>query len=122
MVKAVTHPDPPASEAGFTRVSEPLVPWIARDLGYFGRARFVCFYYEPRGDEVIWRDGQSYGFGTGGWSLFTDKIAPVARAYGAQVGSSQSFATDVLLIDRSTGEAYFAERKRAEQFLARQAG
>ena len=45
----------------FIELSERLRS-MDRRLGYYGQERFVFFYYEPRGEEVIWNDGRSYGF------------------------------------------------------------
>lgn len=86
-------------------------------LGYPGRERFVVFYYEPRGEEVIWRDRRSYGFATGAWTTFKEELAPVADLYGVEVGSEVSPARHVLLIDRADHRAYFVERGEALQFI-----
>jgi hypothetical protein len=87
---------------------------LDRVLGYFGNARFVCFRYEPRGEEVVWNDGQSYGFGSGGWQAFHQYVAPAARMCGADD------LADVLVLDRTDRRAYFASRAAAEAFVARQ--
>ncbi|HEX2973493.1 MAG TPA: hypothetical protein VHP11_14255 [Tepidisphaeraceae bacterium] len=124
------HPSPPGHERvpgttpemplGFRVLPETLHPWVDRKLGYFGSARFVMFYYEPRGEEVIWRDNHSYGFAAGAWCFFTDKIAPLAETYHVNLGSSDCQGREALIIDRLKRQAYFAERKTAEQFIARQ--
>lgn len=106
--------------AGFMALHRGLHPWVDRKLGYFGDARFVMFYYEPRGEEVIWRDSCSYGFAAGAWCFFDDEIAPVAKTYHVNLGSSQSQGREALIIDRLKRQAYFAERKTAEQFIAHQ--
>ena len=95
-------------------------PWMDRKLGYFGNARFVCFYYEPRGEEVIWKDGQSYGFACGGWSYFADYVAPLADRHEVTVGQSGSAARQVLLMDRIDHAAWFMDRSAADQFLTLQ--
>lgn len=97
-----------------------MLPGVERKLGYFGQARFVLFYYEPRGEEVLWKDSWSYGFGTGAWAYFMDQVVPLARRYGVDLGSSEGSGSEVLIIDRFNGRAYFADRKSAERFLARQ--
>lgn len=111
---------PMEAPLGSVAVSEMLHPWVDRKLGYLGDARFVMFYYEPRGDEVIWRDDRSYGFGAGAWCFFTDKIAPLAERYHVNLGNSISQGEEALLIDRVKRQAYFAKRKHTEQFIARQ--
>ncbi|MGE5609935.1 MAG: hypothetical protein ACM359_11825 [Bacillota bacterium] len=104
----------------FMMLKKSLHPWVDRKLGYFGDARFVMFYYEPRGEEVIWRDSHSYGFAAGAWCFFSDEIAPLAESYHVNLGSSQSQGREALIIDRLQRQAYFAERKTAEQFIAHQ--
>src|SRR5687768_7130076 len=71
---------------GFLRLTGRLQQRIDRALGYFGQARFVFFYFGPRGEEVVWNDGHSYGFATGGWKTFGDKILPLAHAQGLNLG------------------------------------
>jgi hypothetical protein len=88
-----------------------------RELGYFGQDRFVMFYYEPRGQDVIWVDGRSSGFGTGGWRCFFDQIEPLARRHGVDAGSATSRGRHALVVDRDFGQAYFAERGEAEAFV-----
>ena len=89
---------------------------LDRSLGYFGDARYVCFRYEPRGEEVVWNDGRSYGFGAGGWQSFLDHVAPAAKTCGVDR------LADVLVVDRTDRRAYFATRQTAEAFVARQGG
>jgi hypothetical protein len=93
---------------------------IDRKLGYMGHARLVSFHYEPRGEEVVWNDGRSYGFGSGGWLAFGDEIAPLAERYGVDLGSDDGPGDHVLVIDRSTRHAYFAQRAAAEAIVAGQ--
>jgi hypothetical protein len=106
----------------FRKVEDPLHPRLDRKLGYFGSERFVMFHYEPRGQEVIWNDGRSYGFGTGAWYFFIEKVLPLARQHGAAVGSNDADSRDALLLDRLRREIYFAEKQAAERFLAAQHG
>lgn len=87
---------------------------LDRALGYFGDARYVCFRYEPRGEEVVWNDGRSYGFGAGGWQPFLDHVAPAAKTCGADG------LADVLVVDRTDRRAYFASRPAGEAFVTRQ--
>ena len=104
---------------GFIRLDEPSLPAIHRQLGYFGEARYVVFYYETRGEEVVWNDGTSFGFGSGGWDLFSSRVGPLAKQYDVNVGATGDDRTHVLLIDRRDGTAFFAEEIQAERFLAR---
>ncbi len=92
---------------------------IDRSLGYFRHERFVLFGYCPGGQEVVWKDGHSTGFGTGGWRTFLEEISPLANRRGCSLGSASSAGTYVLLVDRARGTVYVAERKSAEAFLSR---
>jgi hypothetical protein len=111
-----------------TFVEMPQRPHVGldRQLGYLGKARYVTFYYEPRGEEVIWHDGGSSGFSCGGWCAFTDHIAPLAERHGFDVGRFRPAGgdpfrpPDVLMLDRLSGRAYFAGRAAATQFVSRQ--
>lgn len=102
----------------FVKLSEPVLAWIDRKLGYFGNDRFVLFYYEPRGEEVVWKDGRSYGFGTGAWCAFHEQIAPLFNRYAADLGKCEAPDDHALVIDRQTRRAYFAQRQKAEEFLS----
>jgi hypothetical protein len=77
------------------------------------------FYYESRGEEVVWNDGARFGFGSGGWDLFVSRVGPLAQRHGVNVGVGADYHTHVLLIDRRDGIAFFAGEIEAERFLAR---
>jgi hypothetical protein len=91
----------------------------AHALGYFRSERFVLFGYCPGGGEVVWKDGHSAGFGTGGWQTFLDQVAPLAARRGISLGGPTAIGTHVLLIDRALGTVHAAPREPAEDFLAR---
>lgn len=91
---------------------------IDHRLGYFRHEQFVLFGYCPGGQEVVWKDGHSAGFGTGGWRTFLEEIAPLANRRGCSLGSATSAGTHVLLVDRARGTVYVAEREPAEEFLS----
>ena len=113
--------EPSVVPAGFRTLGERQQQWIdPRRLGYFGRNRFVFFYFEPRGEEVVWNDGHSYGFGTGGWMTFHDEVESLDAAYGADVGSEHRAGQHALVVDRELGRAYFADRSVAERFVRSQ--
>ena len=95
-----------------------LGPSIDRMLGYPGRHRFVFFYYESRGEEVIWNDGQTYGFGRGGWRNFDDTVAPLAARHGVSVSGRKP--QHVLLVDRETGATCLVAWRHAETVTTRQ--
>jgi hypothetical protein len=110
----------PTIPPGFLKLTARLQQRIDRALGYFGQSRFVFFYFEPRGEEVVWNDGRSYGFATGGWRAFGEKVIPLARNCGAHVGDADGQGNHVLLIDRITGNSYFAPRDAAQRLVAGQ--
>ena len=60
----------PAALAALVALIEKSVRGMDQKLGYHGNDRFVLFYYEPRGEEVIWRDSHSCGFSTGAGAAF----------------------------------------------------
>lgn len=97
---------------------EKSVQGMDQKLGYHGKDRFVLFYYEPRGEEVIWQDSHSSGFSTGFGQCFIDELAPVAEAHKVDIGHSGSPGSQVLLIDRAQRRAYFAARDEAVRCLA----
>jgi hypothetical protein len=103
--------------AEFVPVGEAVMRGIDRKLGYLGDRRFVLFYYETQGQEVIWRDDQSYGFGAGGWREFTQGVWPLSGVYEVCVGNDDGRGGDVLVIDRVLGLAYFAPRTIADVFI-----
>jgi len=111
----------PAALAALVALIEKSVRGMDQKLGYQGKDRFVLFYYEPRGEEVIWRDSHSYGFATGAGQFFIDELAPVADLHKVNVGISGSPGTHVLLIDRAVRRAYFVRRDEAVLFLTKAA-
>lgn len=102
---------------GFLALPQRLPPYLDRSLGYVGDDRFVIFYYEPRGEEVVWEDGHTYGFGAGGWRAFEDLVAPLGKLHGADLGNAAAAGRDVLVLDRQRGLTYFAERGCARRFV-----
>ena len=109
-----------AVPSDFVPVHQCLQHSIERKLGYFRQARFVYFYYEPRGGEVVWNDGRSYGFGSGGWMMFLDEIAPLGRKQGVNLGSDDAAGDHVLVIDRELKQSWFALRDAAESLVDEQ--
>ena len=119
MSKSKSNPeDHPAALTALVALIEKCVQGMDQKLGYHGQDRFVIFYYEPRGEEVIWRDSRSYGFATGAGQLFIDELEPVADHHKVDVGGEGSPCTHVLLIDRVDRRAYFVEKGEAIKFLA----
>jgi hypothetical protein len=95
---------------------------IEHRLGYFADEPVVVFGYCPGGGEVIWKDGRSSGFGTGGWRAFLQEFAPLVTSRGASAGDLTSVGTHVLWMDRPRGTVYAVPRQSAEEFLARAYG
>lgn len=119
MIEAETINPVSAVPPSFTRLSQAArqQQGVDRGLCYFGHDRFVMFYYEPRGQDVMWVDGRSSGFGTGGWQYFLDEIEPLARRMGIDAGSPNSRGRHALVVDRDYGQAYFADRDEAQAFV-----
>ena len=111
------NPSVEANPPGLVELPDHLPAAMDQHLGYVGQERFVYFYYEPRGEEVIWNDGRSYGFGCGGWRAFCDQIAPLAKRYGVGLGNTGLAHTHVLLIDRERRVAYLSRQAEAEEYV-----
>jgi hypothetical protein len=119
-VGAEANPFVSAVPSSFLKLSDRLQQCSPRQLGYFGQDRFVMFYFEPRGGEVVWTDSRSCGFGTGAWQVFLDEIEPLARRHGMNLGTPETRGQHALIIDRHWGQAYFAEQREGRSFLAEQ--
>jgi hypothetical protein len=102
----------------FVDVSHLVDPGLDRRVGYHRDARYVGLFYEPRGDEVIWNDGASYGFALGGWRFFADDVARLTQQYPCDLGVGATPATHMLVIDRQRHTAYVTSRASAERFLS----
>ena len=103
----------------FVEILDALPSNIDRQLGYFGHARYVCFRFEPRAEDVIWTDEKTFGIATGAWQAFHQEVHPLADLYDVNVGADNRPAADVLVFDRVKLATYFAPRLSAESFLAR---
>ena len=103
----------------FVEILDCLPAQIDRQLGYFGNARFVCFRYEPRAEDVMWTDERSFGIATGAWQTFHREVGSLADLYDVHLGSDKGAGNDVLVYDRVRLVSYFAPRESAESFLAR---
>ena len=108
-----------AGSPGFLRLGTSLQQGIDKELGYSGPDRFVCFYYEPRGHSICWRDSRSHGTGSGGWSSLIGQLEAIASACGMSLGNNDAAGDHVLLVDRVDQQARFAYREEAQEFLAR---
>jgi hypothetical protein len=101
----------------FLDITSPALDRIDRDLGYFGNEPYVLFAFEPRGGEVMWKDGVSCGFCQGGWDRLARRVEPIARQRDATLGREGTPATHALLVDRARGRAYLAQPVMAEVFF-----
>ena len=120
LIGAEANPFVSAVPSSFLKLSDRLQQCCPRQLGYFGQDRFVMFYFEPRGGEVVWTDTRTCGFGTGAWQVFLDEIEPLARQHGVNLGNTESKGQHALIIDRHWGHAYFAGQREGRSFLAEQ--
>src|SRR5262249_18261652 len=99
----------------------PVPPEVARTFGYRGDARFVGFYWEPAGDEVVYDDGRLSGTGSSYAFLRYRRhpaVEPLLEEYN--LGHSDLKATHCLILDRQTGRASVAGRADAYAFLRAQ--
>jgi hypothetical protein len=117
-----TAASPVGLPADFIQLTELCDRLVESRLGYCGQERFVIFAYCTGGEEVMWRDARSSGFGTGGWRTFEQEVVPAAAAHGGAVGEAASPGRDVILMDRARRMVYLAPRRSAEAFLAATAG
>lgn len=120
VIGAEATPFVSAVPSSFLQLSDRLQQCCPRQLGYFGQDRFVMFYFEPRGGEVVWTNSRSCGFGTGAWQVFLDEIEPLARRHGINLGNAETRGQHGLIIDRHWGQAYFAVQSEGRSFLAEQ--
>jgi hypothetical protein len=90
-------------------------------LGYRGEAQFVSFQWTPYGDETHDSDGRVQA--TGNWQVFLafihhPAVSPLLSDY--DLGSSDSEAKHVLILDQKQLTLYIAPVKEAEKFLSEQ--
>ena len=113
-----THPTPAPPATALTELPALRGMAIEHRLGYFRDDPIVLFGYCPGGGEVIWKDGHSSGFGTGGWRTYLWEIAPLAAQRGAFLGNMSAVGSHVLVLDRVAQRIYVGPRRDAEAFLA----
>ena len=109
----------PAESGETQEILELLPPGIHRQLGYFGSASCILFYYDVRAEDVIWNDGRGHGIGTGGWQTLVNVIEPLAKKYHAVLIGHGS-APQALVIDRNTRSAYFIDMNQAKRVVQAQ--
>ena len=91
-------------------------------LGYRGENRWVAFYWEPCGDELMWDDGIASADGQWpAWLIFIyhPPIVPILHQYN--LGSSDEEARHWLLLDREERVFYIGDRKIVHEFLVKSA-
>lgn len=95
------------------------LPWPFEDaLGYPKGFRWVAFFWEPCGDEVMYDDG--YCSGDGNWYGFLQFIRHPSVApwlAGCDLGSSEDEATHWLLCDLQGRDIFVGERAEVNAFL-----
>ncbi len=104
--------------ARLTPLHVPAPPNLAEALGYTGNGRFVGCYWQVMGDEAQLDDGRLDM--TGEWDAYLafvqhPKVYPAVRSY--RLGSSDTEARDMLIIDREEHKVYVARRLVAAAFL-----
>jgi len=130
-----------------TTLPVPVPPMFEAALGYDGDARYVAFYWQPAGDEVMYDDGQIAGDGDWwAWIEFENHPAiaphlwlpcPRCRGRGTtntlendscdacdgsgllplNLGSSDFEADHWLILDRQERKFYVAPIVTARRFL-----
>jgi hypothetical protein len=100
------------------RLQVPVPPGdlLERALGYAGDAEWVCFWWEPAGDEARWSDGQrSADAEWTGYLLYTrhPRVAPALWPY--ELGSSDTEARHKLLLHRPTRQLYAETAREADR-------
>jgi len=106
---------------GFTPLEIPVPPMLSTAIGYTGEARYGSFQWTPYGDEADYSDGRLSG--TGNWQAFLafiqhPAVSPFLKEY--DLGSSDSEARHVLILDRKILEILIAPVKEAQTFLKAQ--
>ena len=99
----------------------PVPPRLAEAFGYDGAVRYVAFYWEPVGDELMFDDGRRAG--TGEWYAFQqwrEHPTVAAHVQDVNLGYSDLEATHWLIIDREHDLAYVAHVSTAQAFLNEQ--
>jgi hypothetical protein len=107
--------------AGWLRLSVPVPPRLAELIGYRGEARWVAFHWEPCGDESFYDDGRTSGTGSPWAYLAYVRHRAVAGSLAPfNLGSSDSEASEWLVLDRAEQVLYVAPAQIARRFLVRQ--
>jgi hypothetical protein len=104
-----------------TPLQAPVPPMLAKAIGYTGEAQYVSFHWTPYGDETDYSDGRITA--TGSWQAFLAYIQHPAVSPHLQdydLGSSESEAKHVLILDREKHELLIALVKEGQKFLTEQ--
>lgn len=102
----------------FTPLALPVPPMLEEALGYTGPSRWVAFYWQPGGDELMYADGAVSTDGSWhAWLTFTHhpRVAPALAPY--HLGNSEEDAVHWLLLDRETRTLMVGAGVAVYQFL-----
>jgi len=100
----------------FVLVGIPL-PYRTGDvLGYVRGERFVGFYWD-RTLGPMWDDGLPVAADRGVWISYVSVASKLAEHYQADIGSSNSSATHMLVWDRWRQRGYVATQESGRRFL-----
>jgi hypothetical protein len=96
----------------------PVPPDAVRLFGYPGQARFVGFFWEPAGDEVVYDDGRLSGTGAS-FVFLTYRRHPAVGAHlePYNLGYSDLEAEHCLVIDSEENHASIGTLANAWAFL-----
>ncbi len=113
-------PEPVLALPG-TLLSVPVPPALAQTFGYPGEARFVGFFWEPGGDEIVYDDGRRSGTGDGyAFLAYRRHPAVAVHLQPYNLGSSDEPAEYYLVLDREGQRASVAPKALARDFLEEQ--
>ncbi len=104
-----------------TLLSVPVPPDLAATFGYPGEARFVGFFWEPGGDEIIYDDRRLSGTGDG-YAFLAYRRHPAVAVHlkPYNLGSSDEPAEYYLVLDKQSQRASVAPKAMAHAFLEEQ--
>lgn len=115
-VAMLPHP----AEFNLFRLSDiPVPPMLSEAVGYRGDNRYIGFWWDQSGDELVWSDGAQTlcGGNHEAYLLFVRHPSVISHLFGYRFGNPEGQAKHALLLDRQENIICAGQLENVQHFL-----